>query len=317
MSFKVLNTTYYFSDAATQFLNENDCEISSVPSKPLSEDEVCDLVRDLDAIVSAGENWTEKTFQAAEKIKIIARTGAGTDTIDKDAATRHGVWVTNTPDATSDAVADYTIGMMLALLRNLPGRIQDVRNGTWELQPGRELGSMPLGIIGLGSIGKGVVRRAAAFGSKSIACDISQDPEFARQYGVEYVPLDELMSRSDIVSIHVNLSDKTEGMVSRGMLDLMKKTAYLVNTSRSQTVDKEALVEKLSSGGIAGAGLDVHDPAPCPPDDPLVILDNVIPTPWIAYQTQEALDKMLDMAVRDVVAVLQGGKPSHPVNAVS
>jgi phosphoglycerate dehydrogenase-like enzyme len=316
MTFKVINTNYYFSDAGAKFLEQNDCEFSNVPTKPMSEDEICELVRDKDAIISAGEPWTEKTFQAAGNMKIIARTGAGTDTIDKEAATRHGVWVTNTPDATTDAVADYTLGVILALLRDLPGRIQDVRSGKWELETGRELGAMTLGILGLGSIGRAVVRRARAFGAKSIACDITQDKEFAAEHDVEYVPLDELMSGSDIISIHVNLSEKTEGLLSREMLGLMKKTAYLVNTSRSQVVDKDALVEKLSSGQIAGAALDVHFPAPCSPDDPLVVLDNVIPTPWIAYQTQDAIEKMVDLAVRDVVAVLKGGTPKHPVNSL-
>jgi len=317
MSFKLMNSCHYTSETAKAFLKENDCELADlVPLKSMTEDELCEQVKDLDGIISAGEKWTEKVFQAADHIKIIARTGAGTDTIDKEAATSHGVWVTNTPGATSNAVADFALTLMLATISNLPQRIQDLKDGNWKLVLGREMGSMTLGIVGLGSIGKMVAKRAKGFGTNVIAFDVYQDPAFATEHGVKYVSLDELMSQSDIITIHTDLNEKTQGMIGRKELDLMKSGSYVINTSRPQVVDKEVLIEKLRSKEIAGAGIDVHNPAPCSPDDPLASLDNVIATPWSSYQTQEGIEAMMNMAAKEIVAVLKGEIPKYAVNSL-
>jgi D-3-phosphoglycerate dehydrogenase len=202
------------------------------------------------------------------------------------------------------------------LLRNIHGMALNTKQGKWEKYCGRELGGLTLGIIGSGAIGREVIKRARGFGTKVLAYDVQPDNDFATDWQVDYVPLDELMARSDVVSVHVPLDENTRGLIDERGLKLMKETAYLVDTSRPHVVDKAALVKVLQAKGIAGAALDVHDPIPCAPDDPLLRLDNVLVTPWTAYYTEEAVARMSISAARDVVAVLQGRVPQHPVNKV-
>lgn len=193
---------------------------------------------------------------------------------------------------------------------------RDTKQGKWEKFRGRELGSLTLGTIGAGAIGREVIKRARSFGARVLACDVQPDEDFAAEWQVEYVPLDELMARSDVISIHVPLDETTHGLIDERRLKLMKGTAYLVDTSRPRVVDRAALLKVLQAKEIAGAALDVHDPIPCVPDDPLLLLDNVLVTPWTAYCTQEAVARMSITAARDVAAVLRGGVPKHPVNKV-
>jgi phosphoglycerate dehydrogenase-like enzyme len=173
-----------------------------------------------------------------------------------------------------------------------------------------------LGIIGTGSIGRRVIKRARGFGTSILAHDIRPDAEFASEWQVEYVSLDDLMARSDVVSIHTLLDENTRGLIDAQKLDLMKQTAYLVNTSRASIVEKAALLSLLQAKRIAGAALDVHDPTPCAPDDPLVQMDNVLATPHTAYNTKETVARMSISAAREVVAVLRGRSPRHPLNEV-
>lgn len=314
MSFSVINTEEYLTKEARAYLKENDCRIRECVLEELTEDEFCRQIPGVEAVISGGERWTEKVFQAADRIKIVARVGAGYDSIDLSAASKHGVWVTNTPGATSHAVADFTLGLILCLLRNIHDMAQDMKKGNWNQFQGIELGSLTLGIVGTGSIGRQVIKRAKGFGARVLATDIAPDHKFAEKWQVQYVPLDELMADSDIVSIHVLLNEKTRGLIDGPRLKLMKKQSYLINTSRAAIVEKEALLKVLKAKEISGAAIDVHDPAPCSPDDPLVHLDNVIATPWTAYNTKEAVMRMFRTAAHDVLAVLQGEVPKFPVN---
>ena len=191
---------------------------------------------------------------------------------------------------------------------------QDMKNGNWRQFRGKELASLTLGIVGAGSIGKEVIKRARGFGARVLASDIIPDHTFAEKWDVQYVPLDELMAQSDIVSIHVFLDEKNKGLIDDRRLKLMKKCSYLINTSRAAVVEREGLLKVLEAKEIAGAAIDVHDPAPCLPDDPLVRLDNVIATPWTAYNTKEAIMRMCHTATHDVVTVLRGEVPKFPVN---
>ncbi len=314
MPHTVVNTQDYLTSEARAKLAGNDCVVRDLGLEQLTEDEFCAEIRGVEAVIAGGEWWTERVFQAGDKLKIVARTGAGVEHVDLAAASRHGVWVTNTPGATSHAVADFTLGLMLCLLRNMPAMVQDMKEGKWEQFRGRELGSLTVGIVGVGSIGKEVIKRAHGFGATILGYDVAPDEQFGRQWQVQYVALDDLLARSDIVSLHCALNEQTHGLIDEHRLSLIKKDAYLVNTSRAGVVDKDALVATLKAGEIAGAAIDVHDPAPCPPHDPLVALDNVIATPWTAYKTEEAISRMCTAAAADVVAVLSGGVPKYPVN---
>lgn len=319
MTFKVHNTQSYLTQEAISLLEENGCQVTyrEWQGLPEEETEVCRGIRGVDAVIAGSERYTRQVFRAADKLRIVARTGAGIDKIDLAAATEHGVWVTNTPAANGPAVADFTVGLILSMLRNIHGMAQNMKHGRWEKFRGRELGSLTLGVVGAGAIGREVIKRAKGFGTHVLAYDIQPDESFAAEWQVTYVPLDELMAQSDVVSIHVPLNEDTRGLIDERRLKLMKKTAYLIDTSRAFVVDKAALLKVLQAKEIAGAALDVHNPAPCAPDDPLVLLDNVLATPWTAYNTEEAVARMSITAARDVVAVLQGRNPKYPVNEVS
>lgn len=320
MPFKVINTQKYFTDEARAYLDKYDCQLTDcfIPQDyPLTgsiEDQYSKAVIESNAVIAGGEFYNDQVYGAGENLKIVARTGAGVDHVDLKGATYNGIWVTNTPLATGPAVSDFTLGLILCLLRNIQVVAQDMKNGKWKRFCGRELGSLTLGIIGTGAIGREVIKRARVFGGKILAFDIAPDEAFAAQYEVEYVSLDELMADSDIVSIHVPQNEHTTGLVDRQKLDLMKKEAYIINTSRSKVIDNQALIETLEAKKIAGAAIDVHDPAPCDPDDPLVMLDNVLATPFTAYYTSECAARMSITVAKDVVAVSQGKVPSFPVN---
>jgi phosphoglycerate dehydrogenase-like enzyme len=317
MTFRIHSAWHFLGQETLSFLTENDGEVSSRRWVGLPEEEICQEIKGLDAVIAGGEWYTRRVLDAADKLKIVARVGVGFDHIDLVAATERGIWVTNTPGANSAAVADFTIAVILCLLRNVHGMAQDMKLGRWQRFCGRELGEVTLGIVGAGSIGRRVIKRAKAFGTRVLANDIAPDYGFAAEWQFKYVPLDELMSHSDVVSLHVPLDESTKGFIDARRLRLMKKRAYLVNTSRAPVVDRVALLELLQSGKIAGAALDVHDPAPCAPDDPLVLLDNVLATPWSAFNTEASIARMSITAAREVIAVLQGQVPRYPVNKVA
>ena len=314
MPFNVINTQHYLTNDARTFLEKNDCEILDDSLSNLTEDEFCREIRGIHAVIAGSEQYTDKVFRAADKLKIVARTGAGYDQVDLGAATKNAVWVTTTPGAGMHAVSDFTLGLILCLLRNIPAMVQEMKNGEWKQFAGRELADMTLGVIGVGVIGQEVIKKARGFGASVLAYDIYHDHTFAENWQIRYVSLDELMAQSDIVSLHTALNEHTQGLIDERRLKMMKKDAYLVNTSRPGVVVKDALINILKAKEIAGAAIDVHDPAPCAPDDSLVQLDNVIATPWTAYKTEEAIDRMCNTAVRDIVTVLRGETPHFPVN---
>jgi phosphoglycerate dehydrogenase-like enzyme len=314
MGFNVINTQKHLTEEAIGMLETAGCRLRYVDLVSLDEEKMCRAIAGIDGVIAGSERYSSRVFAAADRLKVIARTGVGIDRIDLAAASRHGVYITNTPGATSGAVAEFTIGVILCLVRGIPAMSQSMKAGQWHPIRGRQLGNMVLGIVGAGSIGKHVIMLARGFGTQVLAYDIHADEQFAQQWDVQYVPLDDLLRRSDIVSVHCSLNVSTRGLIGPRELDLMMPGSYLVNTARPYIVDYDALVRKLEAKEIAGAAIDVHDPAPCGPDDRLVALDNVLPTCWSAYNTREAIADMSRRAAQDLIAVLQGRKPRHPVN---
>jgi D-3-phosphoglycerate dehydrogenase / 2-oxoglutarate reductase len=313
--FNVINALEHFEREARAYLERNDCRLVDIYLKTMPEEKRCTAVRGIDAAIAGGEEWTEKVFQAADRLKIVARSGTGYDKVDLPGATRRKVWVTNTPGGPGPAVADFAVGLMLSLLRHIPMMAQALRGGNWEPLGGIELGSVTVGVIGLGNVGREIVRRVrGGFGSKVLGYDVFADESFAQQEQVRYVPLNELLAESGMVVLAVPLNEETKNLIDRQKLRMMKKDAYLINVARPGIVVKADLVECLRAQQIAGAAVDVHDPAPAMPGDPLIQLPNVLATPWAAFYTREAVHRMNMEAARQVVTVLKGGKPTFPVN---
>ena len=310
MSFRILITSRSFGredPGPLRMLEQAGCELIWSPfHRPLTDEELAGLVGNVDGII-AGLDWVgpHTLTKGAPRLRVVSRTGVGYDRIDIDTATRLGVAVTITLGANSEAVADLTIGLLIALARQIPEADRSLRAGEWNQYTGRELWRKRLGLVGLGHVGKGVARRAAAgFAMEVVAYDTVWDDAFSRKWGVRRAQsLDEIFETCDFVSLHVPETPATRHLVNRDRLRRMKPTAYLVNTARGGLVDEEALVEALREGWIAGAAIDVFEKEP-PVGSALLELPNVVVTPHIGAHTVEAVRKMSQMAAENLLAVL-------------
>ncbi len=262
--------------------------------------------------------------ESQPKLRIVAQYAVGFDNIDLECATKYGVYVTNTPGVLTEAVADFTWGLILAITRRIVEADAFVRSGEWYskktgwhplMMLGFEVNGKTLGIIGMGRIGRAVAERAKGFKMKILYYDAYRlPPEMEEKLGAEYVPLETLLRESDIVSIHVPLTKETYHLISEKELKMMKSTAYLINTARGKVVDTEALVKALKEKWIAGAALDVFEEEPLPPDHPLTKLDNVVLAPHAASATTETRTKMAMLVAENLIAFLKGEVPPTLVN---
>jgi len=232
------------------------------------------------------------------------------------AARQRGVAVTVTPGANEHAVADYALAAMLGLLRGVVHNHVTTVAGRWDRRPGTDLTGKTVGIVGLGRIGKLVARRLAGFDVRLLAHDVYQDTAFAAQYGVEYLPLDELLAAADVVTFHVLLTPVTTHLLDARRLALMKPGAVVVNTCRGPVIDERALAQALTAGRLAGAALDVFADEP-PGNSPILSAPNVLLSPHIAGITIESARRMAEMAIAEVARSLQGLPPLNPVTLPS
>lgn len=260
-----------------------------------------------------------EVMTAAPRLKVISNFAVGFDNVDIPAATKRGIVVTHTPDVLTETVADFTVCLMLAAARRLVEADRYTRDGRWKtweplLLAGQDIHHATLGLIGLGRIGAAVARRAQGFGMRVLYYDVVRREDLERSLSITYQSLDDVLRDSDVISVHVPLSEQTRHLISRAQFALMKNTAVFVNTSRGPVVDQRALAEALASRRIFAAGIDVFEQEPVPPDDPLLKLDNVIVVPHIASASIPTRIRMATLAAENLVAVLQGKRPPNPVN---
>ncbi len=283
----------------------------------LDENDLVQAVADVDGIIiRAHGRVSRRLMEAAPRLKVIGRHGVGVEAIDRQAAADMGIVVVNTPKANVESVAEHCLAMMILLAKRIFQADRAFHDGDWDARYrliGMELHGKVLGIVGFGRIGQ----RLAAMCQKSLSMsvlyyDTVDYPEMESQLGAQRVSLDELLEKSDFVSVHVPLLPATRGLINEAALRRMKKDAYLINTSRGPVVDQAALIRALEEVWIAGAGLDVFDPEPLPPASPLFKLNNVVVTPHMAAHTNEALLRMA-MVATDILAVIEGREPQNPL----
>jgi phosphoglycerate dehydrogenase-like enzyme len=247
------------------------------------------------------------------ELELLALTGRNLGQVDAPAATERGILLTDTEGSGTSPV-ELTIGLMLATVRRIPQENAALRGGSWQTSIGVELKGKTLGILGLGRIGS----RIAAFGQflrmRVLAWGPTLTDERAAASGITRVSLDQLFRESDVVSVHLRLSDTSRGLVTDGLLRLMKPTAFLINTARGPIVDEAALIACLAGRRIAGAGLDVYDAEPLPNDHPLLGLDNVVLTPHLGYVTQETYKIFFQQVVENIMVYLDGRIPPRCMN---
>lgn len=270
----------------------------------LSEEEALKLyTSDIDGVIAGVENITEAVILKAKSLKVISRCGIGLDNIDAKAAALHNIKVLNTPEPVIDPVAELTIGFILCCLRNIISTDNNMHRGVWDKPDGLLLKGKIVGIVGLGNIGKRVVELASAFKPRFLAYDNKKDTAFAKKYKVVFKDLETLLSESDIVSLHLPLTEETKCLLHEDNLRLMKPSAFLINTSRAQIIDENALIGALTQKKIAGAALDVFEKEPYA--GPLTGLKNIILTPHIGSYAKEARSKMEIEAVENLIKGLR------------
>lgn len=281
--------------------------------KPLSSDELINLLPGVDGYIAGLDVIDAKALKSADRLKVIARYGVGFDNVDLEAAKAQGITVTNTPGANSVSVAELALGLILALARQIPEAVDAVHQGKWPRYSGVSLEGKTVGILGLGAIGKKLARRLAGFDCRILAYDPFADALFAKNNHIELASMDEVITQADFVSLHLPLLPKTRGIVDESFLNKMKKGSYLVNTSRGEAVNEEALLNALTSGHLKGAGLDAFIVEPPDPNHPLLALPQVIATPHLGAQTDGATSNMGWMAMKDCLAVLNNEQPLYRV----
>jgi len=287
-------------------------------SKSTGADDILAVARNADAILVTYAKLPAELLAQLTRCKAIGRFGLGVDNIDVPAASARGIVVTYVPDYCMQEVSDHAMALLLALARKVPFSNKLVQAGRWEMPavaPLRRLEGQVLGLIGFGNIPRALAPKAKAFGLKVVAYDPYASKEVFAAAGVESVSFDDLLARSDFISVHAPLLPATRGLVNAAAFAKMKKGALIVNTARGPLIDEPALIAALDSGHLGGAALDVVTTEPLAKDSALLGRDNVILTPHTAFYSVEALEELQTKCASDVARVLSGEKPVYPVRA--
>lgn len=272
----------------------------------LEENELLSYAGGFDGTICGDDRFTPRVLQACSpRLKVISKWGTGTDSIDRAACDQLGIQLKNTPNAFTLPVADSVLGYILAFARRQPWMDRAIKAGQWEKIPGRSLAESTLGVIGVGNIGKAVLKRASAFGMRLLGNDIVPIPQdFLREYNVTSVPLAELLSQSDFVSVNCDLNPSSVHLINRDALEKMKPGAVLVNTARGPIVNEKDLVEALQQKKIAGAALDVFEDEPIPSDSSLLKMDNVMLAPHNSNSSPAAWENVHWNSIRNLLTGL-------------
>lgn len=281
---------------------------------PFDKAWLLDQVRDASALVLAMEPMDAEVIAAARPLRVIARPGVGFDNVDLAAANRAGVVVTVASGCNDASVADFTFGLMLEAMRHTSVAAAGVRAGRWDRVVGTELWRKTLAVVGLGAVGRGVVRRARGFDMRVLVVTRRRDAALAAREGFDYAELDEALGEADIVSLHLPLNPQTASLFDAARLARMKPGAYLVNTARGGLVDEAALAAAVTSGRLAGAAVDVLQVQGAGSSSVLIGVPGILVTPHMATFTRESMQRVALSAAQSVVDVLAGRRPQHVVN---
>jgi D-3-phosphoglycerate dehydrogenase len=321
MTWRVLISAPYFLPVLNEYrsrLETAGVEIVTVPvCERLSEEELLPLVATLDGVLCGDDKFSERVLQSAPRLKVISKWGTGIDSIDRVAAERLGIRVCNTPNAFTDPVADAVLGYVINFARRLSWMDQDIRREQWTKPDSVSLRECTLGVVGLGNIGKAVVRRARAFGMKVLGTDPAPvSAAFIEETGLTIASLPELLAQADFISLNCDLNPTSFHLIGRGELDLMRRSAFLINTARGPVVDEPELVLALQKRRIAGAALDVFEQEPLPLESPLRKLDNCLLAPHNANSGRASRLHVHESTIANLLGALReaGEKPRFTPN---
>jgi D-3-phosphoglycerate dehydrogenase len=282
-------------------------------------EEVLRMAKQADAIITERAPITKEVIDSLERCKIIVRYGVGVDNVDIEAAKARNIPVVNVPDYGTGEVADHAMSLLLSSVRKIPQIVAQVRRGVWQITPCRPIMGLQgktLGIAGFGNIGRDVARRAQSFGINTIGYDpYVQQPVF-EQMNTQKVDWNELLEKSDMISVHLPLTPDTKHIFNHDAFERMKSTAYLINTSRGAVVHTESLIAALTNNQIAGAALDVLEQQPVSPDSPLLKIEQCFITSHCAWYSESSLNRLQRHAALEVKRIFSGERPKHIVNGV-
>ena len=298
-------------------LLRKECEVIELSSGS-DETLLLSYAEKADALLTRGGIKVKRPFmEAAHKLKVIAVHGVGADHVDLDTAADLGIAVFNTPTALTETVAELTVALLLALIRRVVSADKAVRAGEWSRKYsdliGSELMGKTVGIIGLGRIGTAVARRLKGFDVNLLYYDVTRKREVEDELNTQHTELNNLLSTSDIITLHMPLTSETHHLISHREFNMMKKGAYLINMARGKIIDENALIEALRSGKLAGAALDVFEEEPPKADNPLLSFDNVVLTPHIGASSREAMRRMAIQSAEGILKVFRGETPPNIV----
>lgn len=307
---RILISAPYFIPVVDQYRPEFErlgLEPVVVPVKErLSEAELMEFAGQVDGAICGDDRYSEAVLQAfAPRLKAISKWGTGVDSIDREAAKKLGIPVFNTPDAFTGPVADSVMSYLLSWARQTPWLDRDMKQGRWDKRPARSLAEIALGVVGVGRIGKAVLRRAGGFDMPLMGNDVVEiDAEFVAEVGVEMLELPHLLERSDVVSLNCDLNPSSHHLIDAAALEHLRPGAFLINTARGPIIDEPALVSALQGGRLAGAALDVFEEEPLPADSPLREMDNVLLAPHNANASHRAWERVHRNTVDNLIGGL-------------
>lgn len=310
MKWKVLVSAPYMQpvlDRFDEFFRQNRIEVVVPPvDERFEEEDLLLLVSNIDGAICGDDRFTEKVLEAAPKLKVISKWGTGIDSIDQQACKRLGIQVCNTPNAFSDPVADAVIGYMICFARHLPWMDREMRRGIWQKIPGKALRECTLGVIGVGNVGKTVIKRAMSFGMKIFGNDIVEIPEdFLIDTGTQMVSKESLLQQADFVSLNCDLNQTSHHLMTIDRFELMKRSAVIINTARGPIIKEDDLVKALENKLLAGAALDVFENEPLTSDHPLLSMENVMLAPHNANSSPEAWEKVHYSTIHNLIKALE------------
>ncbi|MBE0577395.1 MAG: phosphoglycerate dehydrogenase [Desulfuromonadales bacterium] len=312
MKWQILVSAPYLQPHIAQFrsiFEANSAEII-LPEvhERLSEEELLGLMGEIDGVVAGDDRFTRKVLEkATPRLKVISKWGTGIDSFDQEACQDLGVVIRNTPDAFTDPVADSVMGYILAFARRLPWMNQQMKAGVWDKIPGRALNESTLGVIGVGKIGKAIVRRARSFDMRVFGHDLVEMPEsFIKETGIEMVSRERLLSEADFITVNCDLNATSLHLIGEEEFKAMKPSAVIVNLARGPIIEESAMISALQSKEIAGAALDVYEDEPLPLESPFLKMDNVLLAPHNSNSSPKAWARVHINTLKNLFEVLEG-----------
>lgn len=314
---KVYVTDFEFSDLRYEekVINEAGAELIGVQCK--TEEEIIEKCKDAIGLINQYAPVGREVMESLPDLKVVARYGVGVNTIDLSAATELGICAANVPDYCMDEVSNHAMALLMACARKVVLMNNEVKKGNWDFKvsvPIYRLQGQNLGLISFGKIAQTLAKKAQAFGLNLLVFDPYVPESVIKQYNAKSVSLEELLKESDYISVHAPLTAETEHLISEKELQMMKKSAFIINTGRGPVIDERALIKALQEGQIAGAGLDVLEVEPPAADNPLLEMDNVVINPHSAWYSEQAEEELRTKTARGVAEVLQGYFPKYLVN---